>query len=157
MNVARARVLLGFAAFGAFWGTWGAVLPQVQRHAQVDDAQLGTALLFVGVGALLSIRLVGGLADRWPAATLPCTVAALSVAGTLPGFVVGAAALSSVLLVLGVASEAADAAINAAAARAEAAGSAALNLGHRVFSAAVVLVGAGLAVLSPTVGNLDPA
>jgi predicted MFS family arabinose efflux permease len=111
------RVLLGFGAFGAFWGVWGAALPQVQRHSHVDDSRLGTALLFVGVGALLSIRLVGGLADRWPQATLPYAVAALSVAGALPAMVVGVAGLSMTLLILGVCSGATDAAINAAAAR----------------------------------------
>lgn len=144
MSTARIRVLLGFAAFGALWGTWGAVLPQLQRHARVDDAQLGTALLFVGVGALLSIRLAGGLADRYPRATLPCTFAALGVAGALPAVVVGAVALSTALLILGVSSGAADAAINAAAARIEATGSAALNLGHGMFSAAVVLASLGV-------------
>ena len=33
----RVRVLGGFAAFGAFWGAWGATLPAIQAHAGVDD------------------------------------------------------------------------------------------------------------------------
>jgi len=55
----RMRALVGFAAFGGFWGTWGASLPRVQLAAGVTNSQLGTALLWVGVGALLTIRYVG--------------------------------------------------------------------------------------------------
>ena len=46
----RVRVLGGFAAFGAFWGAWGATLPAIQAHAGVDDGQLGIALLCIGAG-----------------------------------------------------------------------------------------------------------
>ena len=150
MDAARVRVLLGFGAFGAFWGVWGAVLPQVQRHSHVDDSQLGTALLFVGVGALLSIRVVGGLADRWPRATLPYAIAALSLAGALPAIVVGVAGLAMTLLILRVCSGATDAAINATAARVEASGSAALSLGHGMFSAAVVFASLCVAAVGTT-------
>src|SRR5919197_1319443 len=50
------RVLGGFAAFGAFWGAWGAALPAVRAHASVDDGQLGVALLCIGDGALVPAR-----------------------------------------------------------------------------------------------------
>jgi hypothetical protein len=145
VNLGRARALLGFAVFGAFWGTWGAVLPQLQRQARVDDAQLGTALLLIGVGAMVSIRLVGGLADRYPRLTLPVSLAALGVSAAVPVIAVGLVGLGAATFVLGVCSGAADSSINAAAARTEAAGQAALNLGHGVFSAAVVAASLGVA------------
>ncbi|MDT4899319.1 MAG: hypothetical protein QOJ78_249, partial [Pseudonocardiales bacterium] len=115
----RSRALVGFAAFGAFWGTWGASLPRVQVEAGVSDAQLGTALLWVGAGALLSIRYVGGLTDRAERSVLPVAVAVLGAVGAMPVFVHGVAALSVVLLLLGVCSGGVDAAINAAAVRSE--------------------------------------
>ncbi|MDP1803755.1 MAG: hypothetical protein Q8K72_01175 [Acidimicrobiales bacterium] len=43
----------------SWWGGWGALLPAVQRSADVDDGRLGIALLLVGVGALGSMRVTG--------------------------------------------------------------------------------------------------
>jgi sugar phosphate permease len=145
----RSRALVGFAAFGAFWGTWGASLPRVQVEAGVSDAQLGTALLWVGAGALLSIRYVGGLTDRAERSVLPVAVAVLGAVGAMPVFVHGVAALSVVLLLLGVCSGGVDAAINAAAVRAETNGPPVLNLAHAVFSLAVVASSLGVAAASP--------
>ena len=55
----RTRALLGFAAFGLFWGAWGAALPQIQAHAGASDSELGLALLCIGAGALVSMRPAG--------------------------------------------------------------------------------------------------
>lgn len=41
---------LAFVSFGIFWGTWGAALPAIRAAASLSDAQLGTALIFVGLG-----------------------------------------------------------------------------------------------------------
>jgi MFS family permease len=144
-------VLVGFAAFGAFWVTWGADLPPVQRHAGVDDRELGFALLWIGVGALLTLRPAGTLADRRPVATLSASVALLGVSALGPAFARGAVALSMACAVVGACSGAVDAAVNSAAARWEAAGSRRriVTLGHGVFSgsvlAASLLVAAALA------------
>ena len=77
----RVRVLGGFAAFGVFWGAWGATLPAVQSHAGVDDGQLGIALLCIGAGALVSMRVAGTLVDRWGAPALPAALAAFGGGG----------------------------------------------------------------------------
>jgi predicted MFS family arabinose efflux permease len=139
MAARRTRVLGGFAAFGAFWGTWGAVLPAVQDHAGVDDGQLGVALLFIGAGALGSMRAAGTLVDRCGAPALPATLAAFAVAAVLPGLAASAAALAGALLLLGAASGAVDVAINAEGVRAEALGGRpVMSLAHWTFSAAVV-------------------
>jgi hypothetical protein len=74
------RVLVCFAAFGPFWGAWGASLPGIQQRAGVSDVQLGLALLLVGCGALASMRLAGALFDRFGAVL---TVGAVSVFGVL--------------------------------------------------------------------------
>ncbi|MEN3283705.1 MAG: hypothetical protein V7607_4845 [Solirubrobacteraceae bacterium] len=136
----RVRVLGGFAAFGAFWGAWGAALPAVQSHAGVDDGQLGVALLCIGAGALVSMRLAGALVDRWGAAALPATMAAFGGAAALPGLASSPAGLSATLLVLGAGSGAVDVAINAEGTRSEAATDRPiLSLAHGTFSACVVV------------------
>ncbi|MDT4912651.1 MAG: hypothetical protein QOC66_1779 [Pseudonocardiales bacterium] len=136
---------MGFAAFGAFWGTWGASLPRVQSHAAVTDAELGLALLWVGGGALASIWWAGRLSDRFDRGVVAWSTAALAGAGVLTVFARGVAQLSIALLVVGICSGAADAAINAAATRAEGGGGAVVNLAHGVFSVAVVASSLGVA------------
>jgi hypothetical protein len=135
----RVRVLGGFAAFGVFWGAWGATLPAVQSHARVDDGQLGIALLCIGAGALASMRLAGTLVDRWGAPALPATLAAFACAAVLPGLATSTAGLCAALLVLGATSGAVDVAINAEGVSTEAATSRpVLSLAHGTFSACVV-------------------
>ena len=136
----RVRVLGGFAAFGAFWGAWGAALPAVQSHAGVDDGQLGLALLFIGAGALVSMRLAGTLVDRWGTAALPATMAAFGACAALPGLASSTLGLSAALFVLGAGSGAVDVAINAEGTRSETAtGRPILSLAHGTFSACVVV------------------
>jgi hypothetical protein len=135
----RVRVLGGFAAFGVFWGAWGATLPAVQAHARVDDGQLGLALLCIGAGALGSMRPAGTLVDRWGAPALPATLAAFAGAAALPGLATSTAALCAALIVLGATSGAVDVAINAEGVSTEAAtGRVVLSLAHGTFSACVV-------------------
>ena len=137
--VGRVRVLGGFAAFGAFWGAWGATLPAIQSHAGVDDGQLGVALLCVGAGALASMRPAGTLVDRWGAPALPAILAAFGAAALLPALATSPVALGAALLVLGATSGAVDVAINAEGVRSEAAtGRPVLSLAHGTFSACVV-------------------
>src|SRR4051812_6217840 len=131
----RARVLIGFAAFGAFWGSWGAVLPGVRVASSADDAALGLALLMVGVGALGSMRVTGGLIDRFGGPVLPVTVAAFGVAAVLPALARTPLALGAALLVVGACSGAVDVAINAAGSAEEARSGPLLNLAHAAFSA----------------------
>jgi MFS family permease len=135
----RVRVLGGFAAFGAFWGAWGATLPAIQSHAGVDDGQLGVALLCVGAGALASMRPAGTVVDRWGAPALPAALAAFAAAAALPGLATSMAGLCAALLVLGATSGAVDVAINAEGVRSEAAtGRPVMSLAHGTFSACVV-------------------
>ena len=60
----RTRALIGFAALGVWWGAFGAALPAIQGKAHTNDAELGLALLLLGLGALVSMRATGVLMDR---------------------------------------------------------------------------------------------
>jgi MFS family permease len=134
-------VLLGFAALGIFWGAWGAALPAVQQRSGATDAELGVALLLVGLGALISMRAAGVVIDRVGPRLTPATVAIFAIVGLLPGLAGSPWELALFLLVLGAASGAMDVAINADAVRWEAGtASPILNLAHACFSAAVVVV-----------------
>ncbi len=132
-------MLVGFAAFGVFWGAWGAVLPALQRRSGADDGELGLALVVVGLGALVSMRATGVLLDRLGRRLTPLTIAAFAVAAALPGLSTSPASLLAFAVLLGMTSGAMDVAINADAVREEAAsGRPLLNLAHACFSAAVV-------------------
>ncbi len=138
-SIARTRVLVAFAALGVWWGTWGALVPDIQRHAGVNDGELGTALLFVGVGALASMRAAGAWMDRRGELVLPLTVGALGVGGVLPALARGTVALAAALAVVGAASGAMDVAINTASVRVEDASARPLmNLAHGSFSIGVI-------------------
>ena len=135
----RARALAGFAAFGVFWGAWGAALPALQWRAGADDGELGLALVIVGFGALVSMRATGVVIDRLGPRLTPLMIAGFAVAGALPGIATSPAALFAFALLLGATSGAMDVAINTDAVREEiASGRPLLNLAHACFSAAVV-------------------
>jgi MFS family permease len=135
----RPRVLVGFAAFGVFWGAWGALVPAVQAGAGADDGELGVALLMVGLGALFSMRLTGALVDRHGGVVLPVTALAFAAAGVLPALAGSPVALGGALLAVGLTSGAMDVAVNAAGVDAEIeSGRPLMNLAHACFSAGVV-------------------
>lgn len=134
------KTLAGFGAFGLFWGAWGAILPAVKAEAGVSDAQLGGALLMVGLGALFSMRFTGYLIDRYGGVVLPVAVLLFAACGVLPALAGSAVALGGALFLLGVTSGATDVAINATGSSAEAAtGKPLMNLAHGLFSIAVVV------------------
>jgi MFS family permease len=144
----RTAVLLGFAAFGVFWGAWGAALPAVQSRSGATDAELGLALLLVGLGALVSMRASGVLMDRVGRSLTPASVAVFGLVGVLPGVAGSPEGLYVSALVLGAASGAMDVAINADAVRWEVdTGRSLLNLAHAWFSGAVVLASLATGVL----------
>ena len=111
---------LAAAAFGSFWGAWGASVPRLREQAGVDDGQLGIALLFIGAGALPAMLLTGRALDRWGLRFAVAAIVALGAAGfgvalTAHDFV----PLCVGLVVVGLASGATDVAMNSIAGRAE--------------------------------------
>ncbi len=141
-----------FASFGVFWGVWGASLPATRAQADVTDAQLGTALLFVGLGAVPAMLLTGRLLDRVGTRLSALLLGALLLAGLgLALLAHDLAALIVAMAVVGAASGAADVAINAIATEAEAwSDRPILARSHGIFSAAVVVasVASGVALNS---------
>ncbi len=140
-----AAAYLGFAVFGGFWGIWGASIPAIRDQAGISDGQLGTALLFVGAGALPAMPVAGRLVDRWGTRVAAVLLAALGLAGILIAATArDLVSLSVGLAVLGAVSGAADVAINAVAGSAQAAtGAPVISRAHALFSAAVVVSSLG--------------
>lgn len=135
-------------AFGLFWGAWGAVLPAVQASSGSTDGELGAALLMIGLGALVSMRLTGHLVDRLGAPVLPVVMVGFAVAGVLPAFAGSPVALGAALLLLGALAGATDVAINAAGVHAEIRSQRPLmNLAHAWFSVGVVVASLSTAAL----------
>lgn len=130
-----------FAAFGVFWGTWGAALPVLREAAGLDEAALGTALLFVGAGALPAMLLSGRTVDRFGVRVAGPLLVALAVTGVVTA--TSARDLPSLawgMALVGATSGAADVAANALAGHAEqASGRRIITRSHAVFSSAVVV------------------
>lgn len=110
-----------FAAFGLFWGTWGASIPRIRDQSGLTDGQLGTALLFIGAGALPAMLLTGRLLDRFGMRISTATALILQAGAGLCVTVTatGMTSLCLGLLLVGASSGAADVAINAGAGSAE--------------------------------------
>ena len=147
---------VAFAAFGLFWGTWGALLPALRSQASLTDAQFGTVLLFIGVGALPAMLLSGRAVDRWGIRVAGIMLISLAVAATIVGATAHNFVSASIsMLLLGVASGASDVAINSLAGRAERqTGSRIITRSHGVFSLFVV-IGSLVAGAARSV-NLNP-
>ncbi|MFG2044069.1 MFS transporter [Dactylosporangium sp. NPDC048998] len=160
LHASRSRTLpsyLVFAAFGAFWGVWGASIPRIREQAGVDDAQLGVALLFIGGGALPAMLLTGSVVDRWGRRTTALMLIALGVCGVGVALTAhGLIALCAGLALLGASSGATDVAMNSMAGDAEqATGRPVLTRAAGAFSVLVVVgsLGTGIAAQAgaPTV------
>jgi MFS family permease len=134
--------------FGLFWGAWAACLPAVQRSTDASESQLGLALLAIGLGALPAMLAAGRLADLFGARLVPIALVTFAVAAALPALARSVPALIGLLLLLGVTTGAFDIAINADAARIEAAFRVRVMDGlHAAFSAGVLVGGAGAGLL----------
>lgn len=130
-----------FIAFGALWGTWGAALPAIRDHADVNEAQLGMALVLIGVGALPAMALTGRAVDRAGGRVVAVAMVVLALTGVVVATVAtGPVSLAGCLWVLGAASGAADVGANAVAGADERrTGRPVLTRAHGMFSAAVVV------------------
>lgn len=147
MSPARRRraLLAAFAAFGLFWGGWGAVLPSIKREAGASDGELGFALLFIALAAMPATRLSGPLADRLGQRTVTLWLPLFGAAAVLPGIAGSVPALVPALCALGACSGAVDVAINAGVAAYESdTGERPMNKAHAMFPLAAL--GSGAAV-----------
>jgi MFS family permease len=143
----RARgPLLAFAAFGAYWGAFGVLLPDIKEQAGASVSQLGLALFAEGLAALPAMLLAGRLVDRFGSRLLPLALVLFGLAVLLPGLAGSVWALAAALVFVGATSGALDVVINAAATGYEAAG------GRRIMQVAHALFSAGFLVAAVAVG-----
>lgn len=146
---------VAFAAFGAFWGTWGALLPLLRDQAGVTTAELGTALLFIGAGALPAMALAGRVHDKFGPRVSAVPLALLAVSGLMAGFVArDIFTLAGSMVLVGAASGATDVGINTMASEAESVSRRPVLLrSHGVFSASVVAASLGVGGLLEASGG----
>jgi MFS family permease len=67
LQARRARWAISaiFLVFGALFGAWLPYIPEAKRHIGADEAALGQALLFSGIGAVITMQKVGALIHRF--------------------------------------------------------------------------------------------
>ncbi|WP_234401590.1 MFS transporter, partial [Thermobifida halotolerans] len=100
----RARIALYayFFVTGSVIAIWASRIPAVKRQTGVDEGELGIALLALALGGVLTIRLMGGLLDRFDGRTVvPATALATSAALVAPGYATNLEQLVLSLLLLG--------------------------------------------------------
>jgi MFS family permease len=138
--------LAAFAAFGAFWGAWGVLLPDVKEQVGASVAELGAALLAVGLAALPAMLATGRIVDRTGARALPPVLVLFAAAVVLPGLTGSVWQLALAMALVGAASGALDVVVNVAATAVEASG------GLRIMQIAHALFSAGFLVAAIAVG-----
>lgn len=138
-----------FALFGAVWGAWQAVLPDLAGHYQLSTGPLG-AMLSAGFAVALPAMLgIGRLVDRWGAGRgMGLTAAAMATALLVVALLPPTPVLPVAIVVFAAGSGAFDVAINGAAmADAEWSRPVRMTLLHAAFSAGGVagaLAGGGV-------------
>jgi fucose permease len=139
-----------FAIAGAVTGTWTARMPTIEKHLQLTHGQLSIALLALAGGGLAGMALTGRLVDRYGTRRV-LTPAALAVGPllALPAYAPSLVALTTVLLVLGLAHGTLNVAMNAYAVACENAYRRPIMTSfHAWFSIGGLLAASGGAVLS---------
>ncbi len=145
MRAARGP-LVAFAAFGAYWGAWGVLVPDVKEQVGASVTQLGIAFLAVGLAALPAMLVTGRIVDRVGPRILPLTLVLFGLAVLLPGLAHSVWQLTLALVFVGLTSGAVDVVINVAATNVETSG------GPRVMQIAHALFSAGFLVAAISVG-----
>ena len=151
--VAKARfgASIAFAIVGFLFAVWLVHIPAVQQATGISKAELGTTLLALGLGSLISMQ-VGGLLIARFGARMPLLAGHLLLAGTLlaPAFATDAVTLGIALFAFGLGNGLADVAMNAEAVEVERdRGKAIMSSMHAFFSIGTA-VGAGYGWLVQT-------
>ena len=121
MTAVRATTVLGaFSAYGALWGPYLAVLPDVQRATGADVAQLGHALLVSALVTMPGTYVVGRLLDHFGRSVVVAAIVAFACASAGPSLSSSVPALVLTTALLGFCSGACNVAVVALAATAEA-------------------------------------
>lgn len=139
----KRALLLAFAVFGSFWGSWAALVPAIQDQTGLDDSALGLCLAAIAVTALPAMPLAGRLVDRVGAARLVrLSLLAFGLAVPITALAQGPGLLVLAFVLLGITTGVLDVFVNVAAAAWERIEAGRLMaLCHALFSAGM-LVGA---------------
>jgi MFS family permease len=125
-----------FAAFGAYWGAWGVLLPDIKERTGASVSQLGLALLVVAATALPAMIVTGAAVDRFGSPVVVAALVFFAGAVTLPALAGSLLELVLVLVFVGAASGAVDVVINVSATALEASsGRRLIQVAHALFSA----------------------
>ena len=111
---ARQAVSLIFLLNGLLYGTWAVNIPGVRDHLHLSAAQVGLALLAVGVGSLTTMPLTGHWIARWGSDRFTRAVVVLTMLSLAPPFLMpGLPALLVSLVLMGALNGALDISMNA--------------------------------------------
>jgi MFS family permease len=138
--------LLAFAAFGAYWGAFGVLVPDLKEQVGASVTQLGIAFLAVALAALPAMIATGRIVDRVGPRILPLTLVFFAAAAVVPGLTDSVGQLMLALVLVGLATGSVDVVINVAATNVEASG------GPRIMQIAHALFSAGFLVAAIAVG-----
>ncbi len=145
MKAARGP-LLAFAAFGAYWGAWGVLVPDVKEQVDASVTELGIAFLALALAALPAMLVTGRIIDRVGPRIMPVTLVLFGLAAVLPGFAGSVWQLTLALILVGITTGAVDVVINVAATNVETSG------GPRIMQVAHALFSTGFLVAAIAVG-----
>jgi MFS family permease len=138
--------LLAFAAFGAYWGAWGVLVPDIKEQVDASVTELGIAFLALAFAALPAMLVTGRIVDRVGPRIMPVTLVLFGLAAVLPGLAGSVWQLTLALIFVGLTTGAVDVVINVAATNVETSG------GPRVMQVAHALFSAGFLVAAIAVG-----
>ena len=145
MKAARGP-LLAFAAFGAYWGAWGVLVPDIKEQVDASVTELGIAFLALALASLPAMLVTGRIVDRVGPRIMPLALVLFGLAAVLPGFAGSVWQLTLALILVGLTSGAVDVVINVAATNVETSG------GPRVMQIAHAFFSAGFLVAAIAVG-----
>ncbi|GGS42886.1 MFS transporter [Deinococcus knuensis] len=113
-EAARRALNVIFLINGALFATWAVNIPGIRDHLHLNEAQIGAALLAVGLGSLCSMTLTGTWTARHGSHRVTWVAATLCMLALLPPFLAPSLPLLvAALAVLGAANGSMDVAMNA--------------------------------------------
>ncbi len=83
-EAARRAVEAVFLVNGVLYATWAVNIPAVRDHLGLSAAQVGLALLAVGLGSLATMPLTGGWTARFGSARVTWLAVVLAMLSLLP-------------------------------------------------------------------------
>ncbi len=141
----------GFAAYGALWGPYLSMLPEVQRSTGASPAQLGTALLIGALAAMPAMFAVGKLLDRFGRPVAVATIVVFAVIATGPSIAFSVPSLIVAVALFGFGSGACNVVVVTLAVTAEAVeGRRVLSRAHALFSVGLFACSVGTGLCTAT-------